>query len=101
MLFTDDGTAFTGYGMFASLSFDEGKTWPVKKLLTHGKTQLLDGGAWTGFFEMNPTHAEPAGYLAATQAPDHLIHLISSRLHYRFTLAWLLQGTKYASAVNK
>lgn len=95
MQFRQNGTGFKGYGMFAALSFDEGKTWPVKKLLTNGKTRLLDGGAWTGFFEMNPTHAEPAGYLAATQTPDNVIQLVSSRLHYRFNLEWLVEGTPY------
>ena len=34
----------------------------------------------------------PAGYLAITQTPDGVIHLISSRLHYRFNLAWLKEG---------
>ncbi len=78
------------YGMFAALSFDEGKTWPVRKLVTPGKGRHeLDGGAWTDQFVMDETHAEPMGYLAATQAPDGTIHLISSALHYRFNLAWL------------
>ena len=49
----------------------------------------MDGGGNTGRFTMDATHAEPAGYLAATQTPDGIIHLISSRLHYRFNLAWL------------
>ena len=86
-----DGTKFKGYGMYAALSFDEGKTWPIKKLLTDNTTRLLDGGAWTGPFTMDSTHAEPKGYLAATQTPDNVIHLISSNLHYRFTVAWLQQ----------
>ena len=38
---------------------------------------------------MDATHAEPKGYLAATQTPDGIIHLISSGIHYRFNLAWL------------
>ncbi len=100
MLFTDGGTEFTGYGMFAALSFDEGKTWPVKNLLTDGESRLLDGGAWAGFFEMNPAHAEPAGYLAATQTPDNVIQLISSRLHYRFNLEWLVQNTDYDKTIK-
>ena len=80
------------YGVFAALSFDEGKTWPVKKLITaRGAAQELDGGAWTGNFIMDATHAEPLGYLAATQTPDGVIHLLSSALHYRFNLAWLEQ----------
>lgn len=90
-----NGEEYTGYGMFAALSFDEGKTWPVKKLLTDGKTRYLDGGAWTGLFVMNDTLAEPRGYLAATQSPDRVIHLLSSKNHYRFNLAWLLEGNGY------
>ncbi len=46
-----NGTEFTGYGMFAALSVDEGKTGPVKKLLIDGKSRLLDGGAWTDFLK--------------------------------------------------
>ena len=92
MAFTDaSGKPFKGYGMYAALSFDEGKTWPVKKLLTDGTYRYLNGGAWTGAFEMNATNAEPRGYLALTQTPDNLIHLISSSIHYRFNLAWLQQ----------
>ncbi len=89
MTFTDkNGTSFTGYGMYTALSFDDGKTWPVHKLLTPGEGEF-NGGAWTGRFTATPTRAEHAGYLAATQTPDGVIHLISSRLYYRFNLAWL------------
>ena len=93
MTFTDQkGKTFTGHGMYAAVSFDDGKTWPVRKLLTPGKGQF-DGGAWTKQFTATPTRAEHGGYLAATQTPDGVIHLISSRLHYRFNLAWLVVGT--------
>ena len=90
MLFPDGaGNNYRGYGLYAALSFDEGKTWPVRKLLTDGETRFLNGGAWTRFFLMDQTHAEPRGYMAATQTPDGIIHLVSSRLYYRFNLAWL------------
>lgn len=90
MLFTkSDGTTYKGYGMYAALSYDEGKSWKVKKLLTDGKERFLDGGAWTGNFIMNKNNAEPRGYLAAVQSPDGMIHIVSSRLHYRFNLKWL------------
>ncbi len=89
MTFIDaNGNEFIGYGMFAALSYDDGKTWPVRKLITPGKGEY-DGGAWTGKFEATPFVAEHGGYLAACQSPDGVIHLISSRLHYRFNLAWL------------
>jgi formylglycine-generating enzyme len=59
--------SFHAEGMFAALSFDEGETWPTRR--------QIDGNR--------------RGYLAATQTPDHLIHLITSRHHYRMNLAWL------------
>jgi len=83
-----EGSLFTGHGLFAALSFDEGETWPVRKLLTPGKGEYA-GGAWTGKFTSSLDTAEPAGYLAATQTPDGIIQLLSSRLHYQFNLAWL------------
>ena len=93
MTFLDqNGQQFTGHGLYAALSFDQGSTWPVRKLLTPGHGNF-NGGAWTGRFTASPTRAEHAGYLAATQTPDNVIHLISSRLHYRLNLAWLTAGT--------
>lgn len=92
MTFHDSkGEPFVGFGMFAALSYDEGQTWPVKKLMTDGENRILEGGAWTGFFEMDATHAEPRGYLSMVQTPDNIIHLISSRIYYRFNLDWLEQ----------
>ena len=78
------------FGAFAAVSFDEGKTWPVKKSLTLGNpARTFHGRGWTKEFLMDATHAEPLGYFAATQSPDNVIHLISSGLYYRFNLAWL------------
>jgi hypothetical protein len=75
--------------MFVALSEDGGKTWPTMKLLTDGKKRTLDGRGWTRQFTMDATHAEPKGYLAATQSPDGMVHLISSGVHYQFNLAWI------------
>ena len=92
MEFTDgDGNKFTGYGMFAALSYDEGETWPVRKLLTPGSGSYTKCGGWTGDFTATPTRAEPDGYLTATQTPDGVIHLLSSAHHYRFNLGWVLE----------
>jgi len=88
------GGTFTGIGLFVALSFDEGDTWPVRKLLTPGAGEY-DGGAWTGRFAADSTRAEHAGYLACSQSPDGVIHLISSRLHYRFNLAWIKAARRY------
>ena len=94
-----DGTTRTGYGLVAALSFDDGATWPVRRLVTpvspDGKPlqiQATDGGPRL----VDATHAEPNGYLASCQGPDGRIHLISSRNYYVFNLAWLTQGTSFA-----
>lgn len=93
MIFPDwEGNNYRGYGLYAAVSYDEGKTWPVRRLLTDGTIRFLDGGAWTKHFLMDATHAEPRGYMAATQSPDNLIHLVSSRLYYCFNLAWITDG---------
>jgi len=78
------------YGLFAALSFDEGKSWPIKKLITSGGPQreiVAEGDKWK--FIMDDTHSERRGYLYGTQTPDGIIQLISSRFHYQFNLAWL------------
>lgn len=84
-------------GLFAAVSYDEGETWPVMKLISDGKYRFMDGGAWTGFFEMDEMRSEPRGYLAMTQTPDGMINLVSSRNHYRFNLKWL-EAAAHASA---
>jgi formylglycine-generating enzyme required for sulfatase activity len=84
------GKERTVYGMYAALSFDDGRTWPVRKLVTAGgSARQFDGGAWTRKFTMDDNNAEPMGYLAGIQTPDGIFHLISSALHYQFNFAWL------------
>lgn len=85
------GKVLHGYGLYAAVSFDEGATWPVQRLITTAKPpQEYDPGASCPTFIMDETHAQPQGYMQAVQAPDGMIHLISSRLHYRFNLLWLM-----------
>lgn len=81
--------SFGPQGLFLSLSDDQGRSWSEPKLLTDGKTRHLDGGAFTKEFVMDASHAEPKGYLACCQGADGTIHLLSSRIHYRFNLAWI------------
>lgn len=64
-------------------------SWPVRKLLTDGVTRDLFGWGWTWDFTMDETHAEYMGYLAGTQTPDNMIHIISSGIHYRMNLKWI------------
>lgn len=75
--------------LFAAVSFDEGKTWPLRKVISDN---LPDHAVFTmdhGRVRMSPVRSEPQGYLAITQAGDGMIHLLSSINHYAFNLAWL------------
>ncbi|HSH95091.1 MAG TPA: SUMF1/EgtB/PvdO family nonheme iron enzyme, partial [Roseimicrobium sp.] len=85
------GGEFTGFGLFAAVSFDDGKTWPMRRLVTPGGTSQTVNGIDRSQFALSDTMAEPRGYLAATQRRDGNIQLISSRTHYVFNLAWLKQ----------
>jgi hypothetical protein len=76
-------------GLFGSLSFDDGKTWPCKRLISDDgpgrEVTMTDAIPFT----LSATNAEPGGYLSVCQSKDGVINLISSRNHYAFNLAWL------------
>lgn len=97
--FISNGVKTQGVGMYATLSYDEGKTWPVKKLITPGTgNRVLDAPCnlrWGKEVSLlNKDHGELRGYLTAAQAPDGMIHLLSSGTHYAFNLAWLEEPPK-------
>ena len=84
------GNERTGSGLFAALSDDEGQSWEIKRLVSDdGPPRTVDGGGNTGPFTMSATSAELRGYLSICQAANGVIHLISSKQHYAFNLAWL------------
>ena len=94
-----DGKVTTGYGLFAALSYDDGATWPVQRLITpvgpgHEAPVVRDADG--GMFPLDATHAELGGYLASAEGADGRIHLISSREAYVFNYAWLTEATPYA-----
>jgi sulfatase modifying factor 1 len=82
---------YTGYGLFAAVSYDEGKTWPDRRLITPGGPIQEVNTINRGTFTLSDTMAEPQGYLAITQTRDHRIQLLTSKNHYVFNLAWLKQ----------
>lgn len=84
-----DGHEFKGFGLFAAVSFDDGKTWPIKKLITPGGPGRDVPSIDRNHFPISDTMAESCGYLSATQSRDGKVQLISSKNHYVFNLAWL------------
>jgi formylglycine-generating enzyme required for sulfatase activity len=89
MTFKSQNGEFNGAGLFAAVSFDDGKTWPHKRLVTPGGPQRTVNGIDRNMFPLSDTRAEHNGYLAAIQTRDGRVQLISSRNHYVFNLAWL------------
>ncbi|TFG49079.1 MAG: glycoside hydrolase [Candidatus Brocadiia bacterium] len=97
--FTDRGIIITDKsgakreirGLYTAISEDEGETWSTVKLVTDdgpGIGGMTTNGAYFAFSQRN---SEYRGYLAVCQAPNGLVHLISSYSHYTFNLAWLKQ----------
>jgi sulfatase modifying factor 1 len=73
MTFKSAGGDHTGYGLYAAVSYYEGKTGPDRRLLApEGKNT-----------------ADAYGYLSATQTRDGHIQLVTSQNHYVFNLPWI------------
>ena len=71
--FRSTGGDYTGTGLYAAVSYDDGKTWPDRRLVA------ADGR----------TAADINGYLALAQTRDGRIQLITSKDHYAFNVAWI------------
>jgi hypothetical protein len=80
----DSPDTITQRGSYAALSDDHGRTWRIKKLIGTQRHEQRDrlGGA------------ETIGYSAARQAPNGIIHLITTMnrpcLHFEMNEAWIL-----------
>ena len=78
-------------GLFTALSYNDGDTWENIRLVTDDGPdrgiETMDGRPFT----MGLNSAEPGGYLAICQGEDAIIHLISSKQHYRFNYVWLTE----------
>jgi len=74
LTFKSTGGDYTGFGLYAAVSHDEGKTWPDRRLIAPEGKSSSDS--------LN-------GYLSVTQTRDHRIQLITSKDHYVFNLAWV------------
>ena len=91
MRFKSQGGEYTGYGLYAAVSYDEGKTWPDRRLITPGGAERNWTTTDATRCVLSDTMAEPTGYLAITQTRDGRLQLITSKNHYVFNLAWVKQ----------
>jgi len=81
------------HGSYVALSDDEGRTWKIKRLAL-----ATPHNGWTGkppAGNGKPQHGYGTlGYCDATQTPDGLIHLMTSKgspsMHFAMNEAWIL-----------
>ena len=64
-------------GLFAAISEDEGETWLVRLVTDDGpgRPGMTTNG---GYFAFSQRNSEYRGYMSVCQAPNGLIHLITS-----------------------
>ncbi|MHC4500987.1 MAG: exo-alpha-sialidase, partial [Planctomycetota bacterium] len=75
--------------IFGAVSFDDGKTWPVRRVISGVDYDRAVDTIDNAPVLMNAHNSEPLAYLSVCQGLDGVIHLISSTNHYAFNLAWL------------
>jgi len=83
--------------LFGAVSPDEGRTWPIRRIITDCRSDHPVDTIDNAPVLMNPHNSEPLGYLSACQDAFGVIHLISSTNHYAFNLAWLKASPPEAS----
>lgn len=94
MTMTDgDGQVTECSGLFAALSFDEGRSWPVMRLISDGSGRKVFTRK-NKTYEMTATRSEGNGYLASCQSADGVIHIVSNRVEYALNLKWLRRDYK-------
>jgi formylglycine-generating enzyme len=78
-------------GLYCAASSDEGRSFPHRRLVSDDGAGTVLEALDEQLFIMGFSAGEPDGYSVLRQDPESgLFHLISSRMHYRFTAAWLL-----------
>ncbi|MHC4755237.1 MAG: SUMF1/EgtB/PvdO family nonheme iron enzyme [Planctomycetota bacterium] len=77
-------------GMFAALSYDEGQSWAMIRLVSDGSGRKFLSRK-NEYNTMTATKTEGGGYLASCQSADGVIHIVSNRVEYAFNLQWLLR----------
>lgn len=86
-------------GLYAALSFDNGKTWPennrkVISNLKYSDSLEIEIAPWQRTNILSRKKGQKDGYTTVTQTPDGMIFLTDGKIVYRFNLAWLLDSPK-------
>jgi sulfatase modifying factor 1 len=91
-----EGKLDTIRGLYVSLSYNEGKTWPseyrkVVSDITGSNEKTLEIAPWQKKNVFKKAKSLDIGYMSATQSPDGLIHLTDGKLVFTFNTSWINQ----------
>jgi formylglycine-generating enzyme len=79
-------------GLYAALSFDEGKSWPSKyRRIISDDSGDMEIAPWQRKTKLTQTAGQPEGYMSVTQTPDGKIFLTDGKIVYSYNLAWLME----------
>lgn len=82
-------------GLFAAVSFDEGRTWKVghRRVISDlegDETMVVHSAPWQRDDLITRNKGLEGGYMIATQTPDGVIWLTDGNIIYSFNLAWVI-----------
>ncbi|HEY9137704.1 MAG TPA: SUMF1/EgtB/PvdO family nonheme iron enzyme, partial [Terriglobus sp.] len=83
------------------VSYDEGKTWPVRRVLSNETGDRGITGMSNGRVYLGPGYGEPTAYCSIVQARNGVIHVLSSMNHYAFNLKWVEAAPHWPDAMPK
>ncbi len=94
-----EGKIDTIQGLYAAISFDEGKTWPEKYRrvisdVNGSEEKIITTAPWQRDNILSRTKGQEIGYMSAVQTPDGLIYITDGKIVYTFNLAWLLENDR-------
>ncbi len=90
-----DGNVEAMNGLFAAVSWDDGKTWKTdhRRVLTDqagDQTRILHTAAWQRIDTITRNTGQDGGYMSGIQTPDGMIYVTDGNIVYSFNLAWLM-----------
>jgi len=83
-------------GLYAAVSFDDGKTWPenYRRVISNQKrSESLEVtvAPWQRKNLLTCKKGQEDGYMSVTQTPDGMIYLTDGKIVYSFNLEWIVQ----------
>ena len=85
-------------GLYVSLSYNEGKTWPseyrkVVSDITGSNEKTIEVAPWQKKSVLTKVKSLDIGYMSATQSPDGLIYVTDGKIIFTLNTSWIIQNS--------